>query len=303
VTAAGCVAEMSQCLHSDGGPAVTAPVGIRVVVVTHCSATTIGDCLRRLLAAPEVGEIVVIDNASDDETVARVMPFVESESRLTLRVDPDNPGFATACNAGSIGCTLPWLAFVNPDCLIEVDTFAQLLSRASVVSKLGGIGCVQVDVDGIEDAAVRRRDPSLRRLLFAGGARGALNVAGDGRAIQSVDALSGALMLMPTAVFENVSGFDADYRLHAEDLDLCRRVRAEGFTIAIANDVRVTHLRGVSSRRRPLWVEWQKHRGLWRYFSKFEADQTALPMRMLLRIALWAHYVVAAPRAWLRSRG
>ncbi len=282
---------------------MTEPHGsIRAVVVTHCSATTIVACLQCLLAAPEVAEIVLIDNGSDDDTVARIMPFSETESRVTLRADPENPGFATACNDGALGCTQPWLAFVNPDCMVERDTFARLLAHANDVPKLGALGCVQVDADGVEDAAVRRRDPSLRKILFAGGARGALDVAGDGSVVQSVDALSGALMLMSTAVFAQVGGFDADYRLHAEDLDLCRRVRNAGFAVCIANDVRVMHLRGVSSRRRPLWVEWQKHRGLWRYFRKFEAAQTSMPMRALLWIGLWAHYFIAAPGVLLRAR-
>src|SRR5690606_10172299 len=98
-------------------------------------------------------------------------------------------------------------------------------------------------------------------------------------ALQPVDAVSGALMLLPRALFERVGGFDAWYRLHAEDLDLCRRVREAGAIVAVANDIRVLHLRGVSSRARPLFVEWHKHRGLWRYFTKFEAPRRSLPTR------------------------
>jgi hypothetical protein len=186
--------------------------------------------------------------------------------------------------------------------MVAPDTFARLLAHADDVPKLGAIGCVQVDADGIEDTAVRRRDPSLRKILFAGGARGALDVASDGTAVQSVDALSGAMLLLPSAVFERVGGFDAGYRLHAEDLDLCRRVRNAGFAVCIANEVRVTHLRGVSSRRRPLWVEWQKHCGIWRYFMKFDVAQTSPPIRAMLWFALWVHYAIAAPRAWSRAR-
>jgi N-acetylglucosaminyl-diphospho-decaprenol L-rhamnosyltransferase len=275
---------------------------IRAVVVSHCNATTIVECLQRLLAVPEIAEIVLIDNGSDDDTVAHAMPFATGEPRVTLRADPENPGFATACNDGAMDCRQPWLAFVNPDCMVEPDTFARLLAYARDVPKLGALGCVQVDAEGIEDAAVRRRDPSLRKVLFAGGARGALHVASDGSAVQQVEALSGAMLLMPAEVFAQVGGFDANYLLHAEDLDLCRRVRDAEFVVCIANDVRVTHLRGVSSRRRPLWVEWQKHRGLWRYFRKFEAAQTSMPMRALLWLALWTHYLIAAPRAWLSAR-
>jgi N-acetylglucosaminyl-diphospho-decaprenol L-rhamnosyltransferase len=275
---------------------------IRAVVVSHCNATTIVECLQRLLAAPEIAEIVLIDNGSNDATVARAMPFATGEPRVTLRADPENPGFATACNDGAMDCKQPWLAFVNPDCMVDPDTFARLLVYARDVPKLGALGCVQVDAEGVEDAAVRRRDPSLRKILFAGGTRNVLHVANDGSIVQQVDALSGAMMLIPAVVFAQVGGFDAGYRLHAEDLDLCRRVRDAGFAVCIANDVRVTHLRGVSSRRRPLWVEWQKHRGMWRYFRKFEAAQTAIPMRALLWCALWMHYLVVAPRALLQAR-
>ncbi len=274
---------------------------IRAVVVAHCNAATIVECLQRLLAAPEIAEIVLIDNGSDDDTVARAMPFSANESRVVLRADPENPGFAIACNDGAMDCAQPWLAFVNPDCMVESDTFARMLEHAREIPKLGALGCVQVDANGVEDAAVRRRDPSLRKVLFAIGARDALHVANDGSVVQRVDALSGAMLLVPAAVFEQVGGFDAGYRLHAEDLDLCRRVRNAGLSVCIANDVRVMHLRGVSSRRRPLWAEWQKHHGMWRYFGKFEAEQTSLPMRALLWVALWTHYVIVAPRALLRA--
>ncbi len=282
---------------------MTEAVGsIRAVVVAHCNAATIVECLQRLLAAPEIAEIALIDNGSNDDTVAHAMPFSQGEPRVTLQANPDNPGFAFACNQGASGCAQPWIAFVNPDCMVESDTLTRLLAHACEMPKLGALGCVQVDANGVEDAAVRRRDPSLRKVLFAGGARNALHVANDGSVVQRVDALSGAMLLMPTAVFEQVGGFDPEYRLHAEDLDLCRRVRDAGFFVCIANDVRATHLRGVSTRRRPLWSEWQKHRGLWRYFRKFESAQTSPPMRALLWLALWAHYIIVLPRAWLRAR-
>jgi GT2 family glycosyltransferase len=221
---------------------------------------------------------------------------------VSVQANPDNPGFAYACNQGATGCALPWLAFVNPDCLVEPSTFERLLAHAAAIPELGALGCALVDANGVEDAAARRRNPSLRSILFARGARASLHVAGDGSELQRVDAISGALMLLPMAVFNDVGGFDSGYRLHAEDLDLCRRVRAAGCEVAIANDVRVTHLRGVSSRRRPLWVEWQKHRGLWRYFRKFEASSTSAPMRALLWCALWFHFFfVAASRMLLHA--
>ena len=118
--------------------------------------------------------------------------------------------------------------------------------------------------------------------------------------LQEVDAVSGALLMVPRALFTRIAGFDEGYRLHAEDLDLCRRARGAGATVAVANDVSVVHVRGVSSRSRPLFVEWHKHRGLWRYFRKFESHQRGLFTRIGVFAAIWMHFAASVPR--LRRR-
>jgi N-acetylglucosaminyl-diphospho-decaprenol L-rhamnosyltransferase len=57
----------------------------------------------------------------------------------------------------------------------------------------------------------------------------------------------------------------------------------------------------VSSRSRPLFVEWHKHRGLWRWFAKFEAPRRGPLLRALVFAMVWARFPLAAGRAWLRS--
>jgi 3-polyprenyl-4-hydroxybenzoate decarboxylase len=60
------------------------------------------------------------------------------------------------------------------------------------------------------------------------------------------------------------------------------------------------HVRGVSSRARPFFVEWHKHRGLWRYFRKFEAPRRSLPVRVGVWGVIWAHAALQVPRLLLR---
>ena len=114
-----------------------------------------------------------------------------------------------------------------------------------------------------------------------------------------VDAVSGALMLLPRSLFERIGGFDEGYRLHAEDLDFCRRVRDAGATVACANDITVTHVRGVSSRSRPLFVEWHKHRGLVRYYRKFDAPDDGVFTRIAVFAMVWGRFPFAAAKALL----
>ncbi|MBJ6980272.1 glycosyltransferase family 2 protein [Luteimonas sp. MC1895] len=273
---------------------------VAAIVVSHESAASIDACLVRLRAATGVAEIRVIDNASGDDTLAVVQRHALADPRLRFIANPDNPGFATACNQGAADSQAPWLAFVNPDCLVEADTFPRLLRHAGAAGGHVLLGADLVDEDGVRDGAARRNDPD-----FAGMLRGPLrarrgrplDVAVDeGAALQPVDAVSGALMLVPRALFERIGGFDAAYRLHAEDLDLCRRARIAGATVAVANDVRVLHLRGVSSRARPFFVEWHKHRGLWRYFRRFEAPARGASVRAAVWLAIWTHWLSRLPR-------
>ena len=284
------------------------PDGIRgsdigVVVVSHDSASTIEACLSRLLAARDVARVLVIDNASRDDSPERAERLAARDARLTVVRNPGNRGFAAACNQGATAIAQPWVAFVNPDAYVERDTLSRLVGHARARPGAGLLGVEQVDEAGVADPASRRTDPSLRELLLGLGRREHLFLGRDpALALQPVEALSGALMLMPMGLFVRLEGFDEGYRLHAEDLDLCRRVRAAGYEVVVANDLRVVHVRGVSSRSRPAWVEWQKHRGLWRYFTKFEAAQVPAWQRPLLWCGLWAHFLLAAPRAWWRSR-
>ncbi len=292
---------MSDALVSAEGSAVAI---VDAVVVTYQSASTIERCLAALLAQPGLARLCVVDNGSSDDTLARVRRLAAGDARIEVQEQRENPGFAAGCNAGAAGSTAPWLLFVNPDLELPESSLARLLQHAAASPRLGVLGADLRGADGQRDPAGRRHDLSLARMLGGGGARDALTVAVDSSvSLQRVDACSGALMLVTRNAFEAVGGWDAGYRLHVEDLDFCRRVRAAGFDVAVANDVPVLHHRGVSSRARPFFVEWHKHRGLWRYWWRFEARGAATLLAPIVFAALSARLLLVAwPRALRRPR-
>ncbi len=271
--------------------------GLVAIVVSHQSIETIDACLSRLRASEGVAQVRVVDNGSSDGTLDVIQRHASLDPRLRFIGHPDNPGFGKACNDGARDSDAPWLAFVNPDCLVEPGALARLLAHAQVVPGEAIVGADLVDEAGVRDPAARRRDPDFAAMLSSPAARNLSLPADDARALQPVEAISGAVMLMPRALFDRIGGFDAGYRLHAEDLDLCRRARAAGAGVFVANDVRIVHVRGVSSRARPVFVEWHKHRGLWRYFRRFEAPRRGLATRFAVWCAIWARFPLAAWRA------
>ena len=288
---------------------MSAPGSIAAVVVTYQSGSTIDECLLRLRDAEGVTAIRVVDNASTDETLAIVQRHATADPRVRFIANPDNPGFGTACNQG-VAAVHPdlarWVALVNPDLMVEPDSLARMvvLARQNPWTLLGAD---LVGEDGVRDPAARRRDPDFAAMLGALLRPGektsaAMAIPPDDRLeLQPVQAISGALMLMRRTLFDHLGGFDEAYRLHAEDLDLCRRAREAGAAIGVANHVRVMHVRGVSSRSRPVFVEWNKHRGLWRYFRKFEAPRRGLGTRVAVWLAVWARFPLAVLRAASRE--
>ena len=74
---------------------------IAVVVVSYQSAATLDECLARLRGAHDVVQIRVVDNASDDGSLGIVQRHALADARVRFIANPDNPGFATACNQGA----------------------------------------------------------------------------------------------------------------------------------------------------------------------------------------------------------
>jgi len=269
-------------------------VRVAAVVVNYHTGALLGDCLRRLLACPQLAELVLVDNGSKvgeiDELLAQL------HDRRILRMDlPSNPGFAVACNRGARATQAAWLLFINPDCLIEPDTLARLSEVALANERIAILGAALTDGAGHIDGASLRRDPLPARAIatalgldrLVGWQGVTMDIPVDAKAPMQGDAVSGALLLIRRDAFNAARGFDEGYFMHAEDLDLCRRVRELGLEVWCAPAVRVVHVKGVSSRRAPLRVAFAKHRGLLRYFHKFDAPSTAWPLRVLIYLGAW----------------
>jgi len=286
-----------------------------VVIVAADSGPLLADSVAAALASDAHVEIVVVDNASADGEPARVASLYRDDPRFRLVNNERNLGFGPACNRGAKIANGDALLFLNPDCMIARDTIASLRVIAAANPSIGLLGVDVQTPDGHSARGNRRRDPTLQRALMTmtGLARlasrwpalaGVEMPAPDASTspVEPVEAVSGACMFLPRSVFDAIGGFDEGYFLHVEDLDLCRRVRDAGYTVAIARTISVRHVQGSSSRRRPLFVAWHKHRGMWRYFRKFDPASRNIVVRAIAFAGLWLRFAVMAPFVLLRSR-
>jgi N-acetylglucosaminyl-diphospho-decaprenol L-rhamnosyltransferase len=283
-----------------------------VVVVAANSGGDLGECVQHVLSSTAPVEVIVSDNASQDGSIEALAGRWRGDARLRIIHNGTNLGFGAGCNRGAAQAQGDALLFLNPDCQIEPDTVASLRAVADADDRIGLLGADIVNVAGVAEPASRRRDPLLRRTLMTltglyhlelrWPALQGVNIVAraDVPALQDVDAVSGAAMSMRRRVFEQVGGFDEGYFLHCEDLDLCRRVRDEGFRVVCASQVRVVHRKGTSSHARPFFVARHKHRGVWRWFVKFDPAARNPLLRGLVWCGLWAHFALLTPRyAWV----
>ena len=290
-------------VNTTASSSLSSVLPLSVIVVAADSGPSLRDCVRRVLACDMPLEMILVDNASADGIPQAIARAHEADERLLVVYNHANLGFGPAVNHGVARAHGKSVLVLNPDCLIDTASLQQLLENLATHRRAGVIGAVVCDENGEPDPASYRRDPLLSRSLNTLLKRSGEGVNIEGpipRELVEVEAVSGALMLLPRRVFDYLAGFDEDYFLHCEDLDLCHRVRDAGYKVMLAGDVRVLHGKGSSSRHRPVFVSRHKHRGMWRWFRKFDPAARKPWLSALVWLGIWTHFLAQIPGQWLQ---
>jgi GT2 family glycosyltransferase len=284
---------------------------VTAVTVNYNAGPLLQGLVESLASQPGLLRTVVVDNASID----RSLDFLTAapHPQVTLARNPVNRGFAAACNQGAASATGRYLLFINPDCRMPAGTLARLSALLDERPGVGMLGPLVLNSDGSEQRGCRRHLPDPRRALMrvfrldkpdAEGRTAGFDLTGTPLPKEPVpvEAISGACLLIRRELFEQLGGWDEGYFLHCEDLDLCKRVQQAGSKVLFVPDVSVSHVQGVSSRRRPLFVLWHKHRGMWRYYSKFLRRTSPFWLTPLVALGIAARFLALSPRALLLHR-
>ncbi len=198
-------------------------------------------------------EIIVVDNAS-----AQGVAKLENEPGITLIHNSENRGFGAGCNLGAAASSGRYLFFFNPDTRMNNYATAILVSYLDAHPEVGGVGPKVLDKNGklhfgaarsfhslttefLEHSALAFRFPKHR--FFGSPYYGDW----DHDSTRPVDSLIGAAMMFRRDVFEALDGFDEDYFLYCEEVDLCHRARKAGYPVHYVHDAVITHLEKYSA--------------------------------------------------------
>lgn len=260
---------------------------VSVIVVGFESLQVLEACLASLAAdvpSRHPREIFLVDNASTDGTA----DWVES-TYPSIRVlrNTENVGFARACNQALRLARGRYVLFLNPDARLPLGACDALVER---LEREPGVGLVGPRLVGGGPPGWGRT-PTLCRLLR----RRLQDDPGGEPAEGPVDWILGACMLGRAELLRQLGGFDEDYFLYGEDLDLCDRVAAARFSVVYYPTVAVPHLGN------EVWNEARLSR-VYSALSMFYRKRRGLAAWLCLRSGLFAVLAWRRLRSWLLPR-
>lgn len=205
-------------------------------------------CLQSVEAAIKGldAEIIVVDNHSKDESCAMVR---ENFPKVKLIENKENLGFSKGNNIGVTHAKGKYICILNPDTVIAEDTFKTLLTFAEKQTQLGIIGCKLIDGNGNYLPESKRNVPVVKiaiNKVFGNSKHYYANHL-KANVIGKVDVFVGAFMLLKRSVFNQVNGFDEDYFMYGEDIDLSYKIKNAGYQSFYYGKVTVIHYKGEST--------------------------------------------------------
>jgi GT2 family glycosyltransferase len=256
-------------------------VDASVIIVNYNTGDILADCLRSVLSQTGVSfDVIVIDNASQDNSVTVLESFADS---IEIILNGENSGFGKANNLAFQRSNGRYIFLLNPDALFTTSADLQnIVAFMDAHTEYGLAGTrlfkSQTQTEGHSFLSY----PGQRYLT-----RSLPSLPGH------IAWVLGASMIIRRNVYEQSRGFDEDYFLYGEEADLCLRIRKLGYAIGFCKNVVISHIGGASERSVDIEaIQIKKQRGLHLFYCKHYDPIDVVRLvkrdrrRALLRLAL-----------------
>jgi glycosyltransferase involved in cell wall biosynthesis len=276
-----------------------AGVDVSVIVCTYNRAELLGDAVRSLDSLQTHDElrfeIVIVDNASADETASVARELQATCSAPVRYVYEPKPGVSAARNRGIAEAQGEWIAFMDDDQIADEHWLWGLLSaaRRRAVRCVGGVNRLRLPAG----QQTRRLAPSLESLL------GATQSSAGERPYTDHHAPGAGNLLVHRSVFEEIGTFDESLAAAGEDLDLYRRMRSHGIRAWCTSHAVTLHV-VPASRLEPRYLRWKCYRNGGHLAHRDWCEKGVLRMGVNAALRLIQSAAVHGPRAgWGFVRG
>ncbi|WAC03499.1 glycosyltransferase family 2 protein [Lacinutrix neustonica] len=248
---------------------------LSVIILSYNVRYFLELCLQSVEGATRLldAEIIVVDNHSQDESCDMVKALFP---KVKLIENKENLGFSKGNNIGVAEAKGEYLCILNPDTVVAEDAFRTLLKFADAQNNVGIIGCRLIDGNGGFLPESKRNIPTVtvavNKMLRKTKDYYAAHIQETG--IGQSEILVGAFMLLKQQVYHEVGGFDDDYFMYGEDIDLSYKVSKAGYNNLYFGKVTTIHFKGESTLKDKIYAKrfygamqifYKKHfkRNLW----------------------------------------
>ncbi|MCX8009593.1 MAG: glycosyltransferase [Ignavibacteria bacterium] len=232
---------------------------LSIIIVNYNVKAFLQNCLASIQKAVEKieHEIFVVDNASDDGSVELIKKNYPSVKLIELKT---NLGFSRANNIALAQCGGEFICIINPDTIVQENTFQTLIEFLTKNPEAGLVGCKILNPDGSLQLPCRRSFPTpwvaftkvigLSTLFPKSKLFSKYNLTYlDENQTYEVDAVSGSFMFLRKEVYLKVGGFDEAFFMYGEDLDFCFRIKENGYKVFYVHSTQIIHFKGESTKR------------------------------------------------------
>ena len=244
-------------------------------------------------------EIIVIDNNSNDGSKEF---FADKFPNVKFIWNKENIGFSKANNIGQAQATGKYILFLNPDTIVADDCFKKCIDFFGTHQNIGALGIRMIDGGGKFLKESKRGFPSLFPSLFKLFALTTLfpkskifaryylgNLSEYENHI--VDVLSGAFMLMEKKVLDKIGGFDEDFFMYGEDIDLSYRVQNAGLKNYYFSESTIIHFKGESTKKGNLKYVQLFYGAMNLFLQKHNTLAKSILYSFFIKIAIWLKVV------------
>lgn len=267
------------------------PIELSVVIVNYNVQYFLEQCILSVKAASENlnVEIIVVDNNSTDGSCAMLQ---EKFPEVQLIINKVNTGFSKANNQGVAISKGTYVLILNPDTIVAEDTLVKILNFAKTKYNLGILGVKLIDGAGNFLPESKRGIPtpqvSFNKLFGISSKRTGKYYAShlDENESGKVEILVGAFMVMKRGIYNEVHGFDEDYFMYGEDIDLSFKVLNKGYQNYYFADTQVIHYKGESTRKDVKYLKYF-HGAMKIFYKKHFKLNLIYDFIMSLGIGFW----------------
>lgn len=286
---------------------------LSIIIVNYNVKHFLEQCLFSVqkAAAKVSAEIIVIDNYSTDGSIAYLSPKFK---QVRFIQNPENTGFAKACNQGLALATGKYILFLNPDTIVPEDCFEKCISFLEQNKNAGALGIRMLDGSGKFLPESKRAFPSpltsLYKLfglskLFPRSRTFARYHLGHLPETQTneADVLSGAFMMIKKEVLDKTGGFDENFFMYGEDVDLSFRIQEAGYKNYYFAGSSIIHFKGESTRKGTTNYVRMFYSAMSRFVRKHYGGANAGFFNLLIHTGIWLRAALTASGNFIRHVG